>query len=315
MSNYIEEKIIVGSGSEFPLNGLLTTPNGGSAPYPAVVFVHGSGSSNMDGKTYNARPFKDFARGLAKHNIASIRYDKRSFAHPRKIAKALKTFTAKEEAIEDAIKAANILRCTPQINPNRIFIAGHSLGGMLAPRIDEEGGNFAGLIILGGTPRRLEEVMKAQLEDDSLNTSKNLIGWLITRQIKKMLPKLDNLYNMSDEEAMNTRTMGGITALYYKDMGKKRVSEYLQNTTKPILVMHGEADFHVSIEKDFEEYKRILQNHPAAVFKLYPGLNHVFMPSVCGDIKTPKEEYSKPQNVADYVISDIAEWIKTGRKN
>ena len=315
MSNYIEEKIIVGSGSEFPLNGLLTTPNGGNTPYPAVIFVHGSGSSNMDGKTYNARPFKDFARGLAKHNIASIRYDKRSFAHPRKIAKALKTFTAKEEAIEDAIKAANILRCTPQIDSNRIFIAGHSLGGMLAPRIDEEGGNFAGLIILGGTPRRLEEVMKAQLEDDSLNTSKNLIGWLITRQIKKMLPKLDNLYNMSDEEAMKIRTMGGITALYYKDMGKKRVSEYLQNTTKPILVMHGEADFHVSIEKDFEEYKRILQNHPAAVFKLYPGLNHVFMPSVCGDIKTPKEEYSKPQNVADYVISDIAEWIEARGKN
>ena len=165
------EKIIVGSGSEFPLNGLLTIPEMGPPPHPAVVFVHGSGSSDTDGKTYKVRPFKDLAEGLAKRGIASIRYDKRSFAHPRKIAKVLNTFTVREETIDDAIKAATILRNDSRIDSGRIFIAGHSMGGMLAPRIDAEGGNFAGLIILGGTPLRLEEVMKSQLTVDSLNTS------------------------------------------------------------------------------------------------------------------------------------------------
>jgi pimeloyl-ACP methyl ester carboxylesterase len=305
----VQEKIIVGSGGEYPLNGMLTIPNNGKIPYPAVVFVHGSGSSDMDSMVYNVRPFKDFAEGLAKLGIASIRYDKRSFAHPRKIAKVLKTFTAKEEAVEDALLAANILRNDPRIDSNKIFIAGHSLGGMLAPRIDAEGGNFTGLILLGGTPRRLEEVMKWQLEDSSLNTSKGFMSWLVTRQLRKMLPKLDNLYNMSDEEAKNIKLFGGLSAIYYKDMGKKRVSEYLKDCTKPILVMHGEADFQVLVDKDFNEYKRILQHNPNAVFKLYPNLNHVFMPSVCGAVKSPKEEYSKPQNVPDYVIADIAEWI------
>jgi dienelactone hydrolase len=228
--------------------------------------------------------------------------------------KVIKTFTVKEETIEDAILAANILRNDSRIDPNRIFIAGISMGGMLAPRIDAEGGNFAGLIILAGTPRRIEEVMKTQLEDDSLKVSGGLISWLVGRQMKKMMPTLENLYNMSDEEAKNTRIMGGISAFYYKDMGKKRVSEYLENSTKPVLVMHGEADFQVSVEKDFNEYKRILQNHPNASFKLYPNLNHTFMPSVCGEIKTAKKEYSKPQNVPDYVMKDMAEWInKIGR--
>jgi dienelactone hydrolase len=230
--------------------------------------------------------------------------------------KILKDFTVKQETVEDAVLAANILRSDSRINPNRIFIAGISMGGMLAPRIDAEGGNFAGLIILAGTPRRIEEVMKSQLEDDSLKTSGGLINWLVTKQMKKMLPKLDNIYSMSDEEARNTSTMGGITALYYKDMGKKRVSEYLESSTKPVLVMHGEADFQVSVEKDFNEYKRILQNHPNASFKLYPNLNHTFMQSVCGEIKTAKKEYSKPQNVPDYVTTDMAEWInKIGREN
>jgi hypothetical protein len=81
--------------------------------------------------------------------------------------------------------------------------------------------------------------------------------------------------------------------------------------------MHGDGDFQVSTEKDFNEYKRILQNHPNAAFKLYPGLNHVFMPVVCKGLKSAKEEYSKPQHVESYVISDMAQWINNipGGKN
>jgi len=303
----LEEKIVVGSGGDFPLNGLLTIPEGGSSPYPAVVFVHGSGSSDMDSKVYNIRPFKDFAEGLAKHGIASIRYDKRTFIHAKKMRNVI--ITAKEEAIEDAILAADILRTDSRFNPERIFIAGLSMGGMLVPRIDVEGGNFAGLILLAAPARRLEEVMKAQMEDDSLKKPGGILGWMVKKQMNKMLPKLENLYSMSDEEAKNIPFMGGVSAFYFKDMGEKRVGEYLESSTKPILVMHGDGDFQVSTEKDFEEFKRILQHHPNATFKLYPGLNHVFMPVVCGDIKSPKKEYSKPQQVENDVIAHMAEWI------
>ena len=43
-----EEKIIVGEGGKYPLNGILTLPDGEGRPVPAVIFVHGSGSTNMD---------------------------------------------------------------------------------------------------------------------------------------------------------------------------------------------------------------------------------------------------------------------------
>ena len=305
-----EEKIIVGSGTDFPLNGLLTIPEEGTAPYPAVVFVHGSGSSDMDSKVFAIRPFKDFAEGLAKLGVASIRYDKRFYAHAGKARKMKIPITAKEEAIDDAILATNILRNDERIDSNRIFIAGLSLGGYMAPRIAEEDGNYAGIILLAAPARRMEVLMKAQMEDPKLKKTGGLLGWLINRQMDKMFSKMENLYTMSDEEAKSIKFMGGTTAYYFKDMGKKEVSEYLQNN-KPVLIMHGDEDFQVSTEKDFNEYKRILQNRSNATFKLYPGLNHVFMPSVCGDIKSPKEEYSKPQHVESYVIADMAEWIKS----
>ena len=46
----ISEKIVVGQGTEYPLNGLLSLPDDLSKPVPAVVMVHGSGASNMDEK-------------------------------------------------------------------------------------------------------------------------------------------------------------------------------------------------------------------------------------------------------------------------
>ena len=75
------EKITIGAGTEYPLKGMLVLPDNIQEPVPAVVFVHGSGSSNMDEKVMKLTPFKDLAEGLARHGIASVRYDKRSFAH------------------------------------------------------------------------------------------------------------------------------------------------------------------------------------------------------------------------------------------
>ena len=304
----MQEKIVVGQGGEYPLNGMLVLPDEGTAPYPAVVFVHGSGPSDMDSKVFNVSPFKDMAEGLAKHGVASIRYDKRTFVYAKKMAKAWDG-TVKEETIEDAVLATELLRSDARIDSSRIFIAGLSMGGLLAPRIDAEGGNYAGLIIMAGTPRRLEDAMKSQ-QDDFLSKSNAVIRWLAKGQIKKLNKKFDNIYNLSDEEARKTPIIGKqLMAIYFKDMGQKQVREYLEGSTKPVLVMQGDGDFHVDIEKDFNEYKDILKNNPNAKFILYPGLNHVFMPTVYGDVSKAKKEYKKPQHVVDYVMADIAGFI------
>ena len=73
----MEERIVIGENTKYPLNGLLTLPVGATNPVPAVVFVHGSGASNMDENVGKLTPFKDSAHGLARYGIASVRYDKR----------------------------------------------------------------------------------------------------------------------------------------------------------------------------------------------------------------------------------------------
>jgi len=306
----VKEKIVIGENTNYPLNGLLTLPAGGTGPVPAVVLVHGSGSSNMDEKVGKLTPFRDLADGLAEHGIASVRYDKRSFAHGLKMLRDKSgVITVKEETIEDAVLAAELLRKDPRIDAGNIFVIGHSMGGMLAPRIDAEGGNFRGLILMAGTPRKLEDILIEQNEQMQ-SAIKGLTGWILKKQGQKLKQLFAGLYELSDEAAKKRKCGGGTTLYYFKEMGEHPAAGYLENLQKPMLIMQGGKDFQVKADKDFAAYQNLLKGRQNVTFRLYRQLNHAFVPSVHGSIAKAREEYNVEQHIGQDVIADIANWIK-----
>ena len=252
-----QEKIILGQGSRFPLKGMLTLPDG-DGPFPAVVLVHGSGSSNMDEKVGKLTPFKDIALGLADRGIASVRYDKRSYAHGLKMVLDRKTvITAREETIDDALLAASLLRSDSRIGPDRVFLLGHSMGGMLAPRIECSGGDFRGLILLAGTPRRMEEVLADQIRQ-IMAAQPAFVQKLGAKKTEGLLGSFEGLYDMTDDEARAKKLGGGTTLYYFKEMGQPTVEQWLEKTHKPMLVMQGEKDVQVKADVDFALYRSLL---------------------------------------------------------
>lgn len=305
------EKIIVGEGSEYPLNGLLTLPDTLSTPVPAVVMVHGSGPSNMDEKVMNLTPFKDLAEGLVKHGIASIRYDKCTFVHARKMAKAKIIPTVKEETIEDALLAVEILRKDPRIDRNSLFILGHSMGAMLAPRIDAEGGAVKGLVMMAGTPYRMEEIVLRQLTQ--AGSSKSIMKWVVGLEYKIFAKKFDGLYRISDEEAKKKKYAGNVSLYYFKEMGQKTAADYLLENKKPVLIMQGGRDFQVLAEDDYKKFRELLAGRENTVFKLYPGLNHCFVPAIYDDILKAAKEYKAERHIGEDVIGDIAAFVLENR--
>lgn len=303
-----DEKIVIGANTNYPLKGVLSLPSLTGELVPAVVIVHGSGPSNMDGKVFNNHPYKDISNGLSEKGIAVLRYDKRTLVYGKEMKKDA-GISVKEETIEDAILAANFLRNDLRIDPNKIFIIGHSLGGMLAPRIDAEGGNFAGLVIMAGSPRKLEEIIMDQNEM-ILNSLNKFLRWIAKKQIAALSSKFENIYNLSDEEAKLKSVLGrNIKAYYFKEMGEHPATNYLNSFEKPILFLQGEKDFQATVEKDFNEYKKIMDDKPNSTFKLYSNLNHMFMPSIYGELLKAKKEYKVAQHVDKEVINDIADWI------
>ena len=305
------ENIVVGKDTKYPLKGILTLPDNITEPVPAVVLVHGSGSSNMDEKVGKITPFKDLAEGLAKQGIACVRYNKRSFSYGLKMVMDRKNIiTVKEETIDDAIMAANLLKNDSRIDTSKVFIIGHSMGGMLAPRIDAEGGNFRGLILMAGSPLPMEKIMLIQLEEQ-LAEMKGLTKKIISKQLDKFTALFEGLYELTDEAAKATKIGNGVTLYYFKEMGQPTVEDYLNKTDKPMLIMQGEKDFQVRADRDYAAYQKILVGRSNVTFKLYPGLSHAFVPATYEDISMAKKEYSIEKHIGDDVISDIANWIKS----
>lgn len=144
-----EQEVEIGRG-EWTLPGTLSLP-AGNAPFAAVVLVHGSGPNDRDETIGPNKPFRDLAWGLASQGIAVLRYDKRTKVYAKKMQDLglSATITVREEVIDDALAAVALLpHCIQELNPQRIFVLGHSLGGYLLPRIGTaDAGSVAGLLV------------------------------------------------------------------------------------------------------------------------------------------------------------------------
>jgi uncharacterized protein len=298
-----EKEVSVGYGESL-LPGTLTIPSG-EGPFPGVVLVHGSGPEDRDETIGPNKPFQDLAWGLASRGIAVLRYEKRTKQHPELFAQG-KKFSLKEETVDDAIDAVDLLRRTQKIDKDKVFILGHSLGGMMAPRIAFLNPVTAGVIIMAGTTRPLEDVVVQQMSyifslDGALTENEKSQLEQIKAQAQK-IRELDPAIDPSSDVPL----LVSIPAQYWLYLHDYHPAEMAKDLKQPILVLRGERDYQV-IAEDFDGWKSFLSTRPDVTFKLYPKLNHLFIE---GEKMSTPEDYLIAGHVSDQVIEDISTWIK-----
>ena len=304
---FTDYPVVIGEGTEFPLPGILSMPDDAVGLVPAVVIVHGSGPNDMDLTIFGNKPYRDVAEYLAKSGIAVVRYNKRTFNHG---AKFDGNCTVWDETIEDAILATRLIKHDPRIDENKVFIIGHSLGGILAPRIHAEGGDFAGLILLAGSPRFALDLSKDQniayinetMEGEERETALSQIAESWDGQVAALV-------GLPDDEAKNTPVEAGMSAYYFKDLYEHPAISYIENIDAPFMVLQGTMDSTVSADVDFALYKELLYGRPNVSFNLYEGLNHLFMPSTVWGVTKQSEDYAVEGKVDEKVLADIVAWI------
>ena len=294
-----DETEVTFGAEPWSLPGTLTLPKG-DGPFPAVVLVHGSGPNDRDETIGPNKPFKDIAQGLASQGIAVLRYDKRTKVYPQEMAQ-LKSLTVKEEAIDDAAAAVEFLRGQPQIDSTKIFVAGHSLGGYLAPRIAQADANIAGMIIMAGATRPLEDMMVEQtryiLESDGSLSAED------QAQVSKLQKQVTAVRALTGQ---STEAVLGAPVSYWVDLQDYRPADLARGLQLPLLVVQGERDYQVTMQ-DFKNWQDALSGQTNVTLKSYPGLNHLF---IAGDAKSVPAEYQTPGNVAPEIIQDVVSWIR-----
>ena len=76
-----------------------------------------------------------------------------------------------------------------------------------------------------------------------------------------------------------------------------------------MLIMQGENDVQVKATVDFAMYRELLGDRENVTFKLYPGLNHCFVPARFSTIADAKKEFTPERHIGPEVLDDIANWI------
>ena len=292
------------------LPGILTMPKG-DGPFPAVVLIQGSGASDKDEAVMGLRPFRDIAEGLAEQGVAVYRFDKRTYVYGMAMADN-RRITLMDESIDDAVNAVQLLAKQEKIDPERIFVLGHSLGGNAIPAIARElkkqPADSRGFIMMAASPRPLEELAREQNEflyslmpEETEEQKAEKEAYLA--EIEKTFSDLDKLKDL--DSLTDDDTVLGIWKSYWKWLADYDILQAAKEITQPVLLLQGEEDYQVTME-DFSIWQEALGDKENWKLISYPGLVHVFIP---GQKAEGSAVYSRTEKVDSRVISDIADFI------
>ncbi|WP_242164675.1 alpha/beta fold hydrolase [Lysobacter sp. M15] len=301
-AGFSERDFGIGTGDR-ALPGTLAIPKGEppSAGWPTVVLVHGSGPHDRDETIGPNRPFLDIARGLAAQGIAVLRYEKRTQARPQDFAE--RAYTIDDETTDDAVAAIAALRATEGVDPKRVFVFGHSQGGMLAPRIALKAGDVAGLVLFAAPARPLLDILIEQ------NVRMAVLGDGKTSDAERAAIerlKLQVQTARKDGDAAADALPMGLPASYWRSTDAVDPVVEAREAKLPMLVLQGARDIQV-VDADWQRWRAGFHDDPKVAFKLYEKLNHL---GIAGEGEGSLAEYGTPGQLDAQLIADVAGWIE-----
>lgn len=299
--NFTEKNVAIGEGTPWALPATLSLPTG-DGPFPAVILVHGSGPNDRDETVGANKPFKDLAWGLATQGIAVLRYEKRTKYYATTIVNILFELTVEDEVIEDALHAITLLKNNTKIDTNQIYLIGHSLGGMLAPRIATQTTDLAGITLMAAPTRPLEDLMINQ----TIYLAE-LDGTITSDEQMQINATQENITKIKTLTIGPTEVILGAGLAYWEDLSTYNPVETALTLDIPMLILQGTRDYQVPYDIDYATWQTTFANYTNVTFHLYENLNHLFIPGT-GD--PTFAEYNTPGNIHETVIKDITNWIE-----
>lgn len=286
-------------GGENGVSGTLLMPRmAQSEPVPALLLVPGSGPQDRDGTVGANRPYADIARGLGALGIATLRFDKRTLVRPEEFEGP--GISLEQEVGSDVTAALALLGNTRGVDPKRIFVFGHSLGGIAAVYATQEP-SVAGLVLFAAPSRPILDLLVDQVRyigslDGSLdaNESEGI------RQLKEQVARVRS----GDLEG----SLLGAPAPYWADLEGRNVVTVALGLHKPVLLLQGGRDYQVTAA-DWKIWQERAAGHPEITLREYPSLNHL---GISGTARSAPDDYLIPGQVDQGMIQDIADWLLHG---
>lgn len=288
---------------DYSLPGSLTLPEG-SGPFPVVILVHGSGPSDRNEQIGPNMPFMDIAQQLSAAGIATVRYDKRTYVYGKELAEQ-GDLTVYEETIDDVAAAVAFVKTLNTIDSNQIYIAGHSLGGYLMPRIAQAAPEARGFMVLAGAARPIPDLYLEQTQY-ILSIDKTTAEETKENLLQQTAEVINRIKTLTFDTQYTAEDLLGTPPSYWLDLAQYDPVVEAQRITKPILFIQGGRDYQVT-NTDYKLWQDGLKQHANAEFQYFDNLNHLFM---SGTGKSTPAEYQAKGTVNEEIPAAMADFIQ-----
>ncbi len=264
------------------LAGTITWPVGYDAKAKrkpvVVILVTGSGQQNRDEELMGHAPFLVIADYLARHGIATLRYDDR--ATGQSTGGDVKNATS-EDFMHDAQAGLEYLRNRKAFR--KIGCIGHSEGGLIAFMLAaRKKADF--IVSLAGPGVKGDTLLAAQ-----------------TNRIMQLM----------GQPATTTRAQLWLQQVTQKNPWMTWYMNYdpsddIRNSRCPVFALNGDRDCQVISTQNLTAIRQLLPKSKKNLVKEYPGLNHLFQHCTTG---LPTEYSSIEETISPEVLEDMARWI------
>ena len=265
-----------GTGELF---GSLLLPKS-ETPVPVVLIISGSGPTDRDGNNPDGGrndSLKRLAWVLAKHNIASVRYDKRGVAASLAATPDERNLTL-QAYVSDAEAWGRKLKADPRFG--QLILLGHSEGALVAslaaPKVDA-----AAVISLSGSARPVDQVLRQQLSNRlppplMLRSNQLLDSLKAGKTDDNVPPPLQVIFRPSVQP-------------YLISLFREDPAAAFARLKMPALIIQGSHDIQVGVE----DARLLKAAKPDAELVVIEGMNHVLR-IVPNDMKRQLASYKDP---------------------
>jgi uncharacterized protein len=322
--------VILNTDDQAKLAGALTIPDG-AVPFPAVIFVSGSGAQDRDETTFGHKPFLILADHLARRGVAALRCDDRGAGDSG--GEHLAATTAVRAA--DVSSMIDYLLTRKEIDQKRIFLLGHSEGSVIASLAASRNPLVAGIVLLGAPGLSIEEnlylqntfLRKAEGASDAAIAQANILQRKIFSVVKEVTDdeearaKLRGIYSSniyerltdSQKRSIDERIATLLTP-YFRDIIKCDPSVALSKVSCPVLAIIGEKDLQCPPKENIPALEKALRAGENRDFRVIEmaGLNHLLQTSTSGAMS---EYASIEETISPQALTAISDWLLSIKAN
>ena len=267
----------VKSGSNH-LRSIIAKPKSGTN-FPAVLLIGGVGCYSIDNpSSKEIMSIKMWADSLARIGYVTIRVEKTGMGDSKGIPCKESDFLTEKQGFLEGLRQ---LKTLPYVDKENVFIAGFSIGGVIAPLIAQQE-PVKGIIVYGTVGRNwLEyELENASRQQELENRSADSIDLYMRGEYQRLYglfveKKQPHEIMKAHPEATPNFFEYPMRIEYFQQVADVNIREHWMKTNAKVLAMHGSTDFVSSAAEHKLLAETVNRYHPGnATYIEIPSADH-----------------------------------------